>query len=54
MPADGAGVTRVQGVVSKRDEKGLGSRGQEQGGGGLALTGKTEMSWRSTAEGGSP
>ena len=42
-------------AVIKRDEKGLGSRGQERGGGGLALTVDPDWSsWRSTAEGGSP
>ena len=44
----------MQGVVKKRDEKGVGSRGQERGGGGLALTGNPDRTWRSTAEGGSP
>ena len=44
----------MQEAVSKRDEKGLGSRGQERGGGGLALTANPDWSWRSTAEGGSP
>ena len=45
----------MQGVVNKRDEKGVGSTEQERGGGGgLALTGHPDVSWRSTAEGGSP
>ena len=53
-PLRPAGDARVQGVVNKRDEKVVGSRGQERGGGGLALTAHPDWSWRSTAEGGSP
>ena len=44
----------MQKDVNKRDEKGLGSRGEERGGVGLALTVSTDRSWRSTAEGGFP
>ena len=42
-------------VVNKKGREGVGLKRMTRAGrGGLALTGKTEISWRSTAEGGVP
>ena len=55
-PAASGGVRVCRGLYCKqkgREGGGL-KLGQERGGGGLALTGNPDWSWRSTAEGGSP
>ena len=50
----GGGKCACEGGCKQKGQEGVGVKRTGAGRGGLALTGSAEMSWRSTAEGGSP